>query len=1682
MVIVFASVSAAGEEVDISKGIFPGTELKKVEPIRINNNAELASYASAGSGTIGDPYLIENLEIDATGYGAAIYVGNTTSYFKVQNCSLSFADRLSWPYHLGAGLILYNVANAAVMNNNLTSNHDYGVYVYGAHGTVLTGNLCEGSAQGVSLLYSDDCQIFSNELRGNGYAGLFLQNSNHNYIGENDLSSNTDYDIYVSAYTGLTSSNNYIYGNRCNDTPVSICLDNAQRNIVQANRGTGNNIGLFLYHADNNSIEINEFSGASRGIYLQMSYDNTVLSNHCDGYQDGVHLYESGRNNISRNDLVGGIQGVNLQDSSGNELFENTCSENVYGIYLLRSDGNNITGNECWNNDNGVYLQLSNGCAVWGNHLHDNKYVGLFVDQSNGSTVFENKVQTNGMFGVYVVGGSSGNQLLNNTLFNNTAGVQLEFSNGNQINGNEISGTLVENGIVLVSSSGNGVRYNTCVGYAENGILLDGSDDNTLAYNKCSEGLRGIYLTGSSDNIIDHNTCSDNRYGIYIHNSDSNDVTWIVCIDSLETGISVLSSYDVLVSRNECYNSAKDGIYLEDTNFTRVGQNICIGGTNGIHLNRTYDTYVTSNECSELTENGILLDLALVNYISNNECTLSPVGIFLRSSWGSSVLFNIVDHCGTGLRLDDSTFNTLQANDCSNNTGQGIFLQQSNNNTLDSNLLSHEPVGLMLLSSQDNDIYGNTVTLCGAYGMVLDHSDNNSVENNTCRESQTGIMLLESSWNMIRSNDCWDNIDNGILLTSSAHNDIIDNLCGSQDFGIYLDGSNENTLKDNDCSGNDYYGMYLSFSNNNTISGNECNSSMNGIYLSYSNDNTISDNFANSNSEFGGIVLQYSDRNTLADNTCQHNPVGYGAILLVFSSWNIIIDNECHDSGYGVFLQSYCDNNTISGNNLSNNLKGGVYLWRYCDRNIVIGNECNDNPLEGIYLNMYCENNTVSDNILNGNGRGVYLFDSNDTILSNNACNGNSQYGVGVIRSPRSMVEDNNCSGNGITGIYVISSRDCVITRNILLENAVYGVHFFDAASSNNLVYDNILIGNHGSSSVYNSSLVQASDAGTNQWSSGVRGNLWGDWTSPDVNGDGIVDQPYLIGGGVSQDEFPIALSVVIRVPASVSYTNGSISLVAGSAYFAIGLSSIAWRNTANGGTGSCDGTSAWSCHVPLIEGANIITVTMVDVIGLVRQASVTLVMDTVAPTISIDSPEDGSGQSSDVVMVNWTGNDGGSGIAYYLVGMDDGTPINTTALSHIFTGVADGEHLVTVKAYDMAGNSADDAVRFTVDTDPPVLQIVRPDASEVLGQKDVTFNWTCSDMTSGIDHINVSLDGGTPVQLLANATSYTFYGLAEGEHSVNVTAVDQIGNVAWAERSFLVDTVAPSLTVLSPAEGAYISVNVTVVEWEAIDTGSGIAKMEVSFDGANWTTVVDSNYTTPQLDEGLITAQVRITDQAGNSVLATRNITVDTIAPTAAVSPTGDQVSLSPLIAIEFSEAMNQTSVTIVVDGVEGSVDWSGNTATLTLSGRLAYGTTYNVTASGKDLAGNSMEINWTFSTLAVGSIQGVLLDGNGDPMAGIVVQIIGGENTTTDAQGSFRFDQIIVGNYTLTVEANGYEPLSMNVTVEADGTTDLGDLTLVSTDAGSDEAPFPWLILIIGLVIVAAVAVVAVVYLKKK
>ena len=121
---------------------------------------------------------------------------------------------------------------------------------------------------------------------------------------------------------------------------------------------------------------------------------------------------------------------------------------------------------------------------------------------------------------------------------------------------------------------------------------------------------------------------------------------------------------------------------------------------------------------------------------------------------------------------------------------------------------------------------------------------------------------------------------------------------------------------------------------------------------------------------------------------------------------------------------------------------------------------------------------------------------------------------------------------------------------------------------------------------------------------------------------------------------------------------------------------------------------------------------------------------------------------------------------------------------------VSDGIHTVEYFSTDVAGNEeAMNSFDVKIDTTPPTLSISSPAAGAFLTIDDIEVTWAAAEATSGIDHLEVTLDGGTPVVLPAAATRHTFTGAVDGAHTVAVTAFDVAGNSVVLSVDFTLDT-----------------------------------------------------------------------------------------------------------------------------------------------------------------------------------------------------------------------------------------------------------------------------------------------------
>ncbi|MEM4161456.1 MAG: right-handed parallel beta-helix repeat-containing protein, partial [Thermoplasmata archaeon] len=243
---------------------------------------------------------------------------------------------------------------------------------------------------------------------------------------------------------------------------------------------------------------------------------------------------------------------------------------------------------------------------------------------------------------------------------------------------------------------------------------------------------------------------------------------------------------------------------------------------------------------------------------------------------------------------------------------------------------------------------------------------------------------------------------------------------------------------------------------------------------------------------------------------------------------NVYIDGR---ENKGIILENIFSNNTIEKTTIFN-CSIGIKL--HCTNRTFI-KDC------AIYscqfgINAYLPPNSwIYKNIIRECENGIYLsgnlFSSHNVIISENLiqfCNIGIWRGAGVSTSiiymnqiefcdvgillssggymwSHSEVYENNIFKNRV-GIFGGACQFCGdnITRNIIAYSQSYGISLCGYCMFERIWNNTFWFNNNGG--------CQAYDEGEyNEWYNGSYGNYWSDWVTPDENGDGIVDNPYII-------------------------------------------------------------------------------------------------------------------------------------------------------------------------------------------------------------------------------------------------------------------------------------------------------------------------------------------------------------------------------------------------------------------------------------------------------------------------------------------------------------------------------------------------------------------------------------------
>jgi len=201
--------------------------------VLINGNTELEDFSGiTGEGSSGDPYIIENLQINASDFETGIEIKNTNKYLIIRNCTVVNSGASFETFD--SGIKIENCSNVTIKNNTISY-----------------------SLQGIGVFNSINNNITDNIVSINNTFGISVESSNYNNISDNIAMFNKLHGVYL-----VDSFNNSITDNfMTNNTYGSgIFLSDSDGNEIVGNTAINNSYGLYLKKSDYNSVRENNFS------------------------------------------------------------------------------------------------------------------------------------------------------------------------------------------------------------------------------------------------------------------------------------------------------------------------------------------------------------------------------------------------------------------------------------------------------------------------------------------------------------------------------------------------------------------------------------------------------------------------------------------------------------------------------------------------------------------------------------------------------------------------------------------------------------------------------------------------------------------------------------------------------------------------------------------------------------------------------------------------------------------------------------------------------------------------------------------------------------------------------------------------------------------------------------------------------------------------------------------------------------------------------------------------------------------------------------------------------------------------------------------------------------------------------------------------------------------------------
>ncbi|MBL5836815.1 Ig-like domain-containing protein [Enterobacter asburiae] len=258
---------------------------------------------------------------------------------------------------------------------------------------------------------------------------------------------------------------------------------------------------------------------------------------------------------------------------------------------------------------------------------------------------------------------------------------------------------------------------------------------------------------------------------------------------------------------------------------------------------------------------------------------------------------------------------------------------------------------------------------------------------------------------------------------------------------------------------------------------------------------------------------------------------------------------------------------------------------------------------------------------------------------------------------------------------------------------------------------------------------------------------------------------------------------------------------------------------------------------------------------------------------------------------------------------------------------LTDGTYQYQVRVIDNAGNvGATDSQDVVIDLTKPAVSTITVDSITqdtglsgsdfITSDNQISLKGTLGAALGSGDHAQISLDGGvTWTDVSVSGLSWTYVDgrtLADGDYNYQLRVIDDAGNIsATASQVVTIDTVAPDASKTIVIDSISDDTGLSGSDFVTNDTsltlhgslGATLADGEyaqISIDGGvTWQNVIVTGNSWYYVDSRTLGNQtydyyVRVVDAAGNvGASAHQQVTVDTVAPDAAITVTVDNITV---------------------------------------------------------------------------------------------------------------------------------------------------------------------------------------------